>query len=376
MAYVAARGGEDAIQNAEHLYRELFGGVSSERVQALEDALPYLLDRIMGEASLYAPQLAALALTQSGGDLYEAVLLLRAFRSTQPRLAYAFSVKLEESLTVRRISAAFKDIPGGQTLGPTLDYSHRVLMLEHLKESASPLPDALEAETAAPAHYPLTADWLREGGLLPPAKHTPVNTPEEVAELPDLTREPPQYPVPRGLRLQALARADTGGVLALGYANMRGYGTIHPTVNEVRLAYAEVNLRHPVTGETFSAGRVRVSQAEVVGKFTRAGSTVSATGAVTVVPDRTDLELGMCATLGWNETKLIAGAMLDVAMNLERPHPSQTEEFVLSHTEAVESSGFCIHYKLPHYVTFSSDLDSVRGAKAGGNAVVAGEVTG
>ena len=362
MAYVAARGGEDAIQNAELLYRELFGGVSKERVQALEDAVPYLLDRIMGEASLYAPQLAALALTQSGGDLYEAVLLLRAFRSTQPRLAYAFAVKLEESLTVRRISAAFKDIPGGQTLGPTLDYSHRVLMLEHLKEGALPLSDALEAETAAPARYPLTADWLREGGLLPPMQNTPVTTPEEVAELPDLTREPPQYPVPRGMRLQALARADTGGVLTLGYANMRGYGTVHPTVGEVRLAYAEVNLRHPITGETFSAGRVRVSQAEVVSKFTRAGST--------------DLELGMCATLGWNETKLIAAAMLDVAMNLERPHPSQTEEFVLSHTEAVESSGFCIHYKLPHYVTFSSDLDSVRGAKAGGNTAVAGEVNG
>ena len=201
MAYVAARGGEDAIQNAELLYRDLFGGVSIERVQALEDALPYLLDRIMGEASLYAPQLAALALAQSGGDLYEAVLLLRAFRSTQPRLAYAFPVKLEESLTVRRISAAFKDIPGGQTLGPTLDYSHRVLLLEHLKEGASPLSEALEAETA----YPLTADWLRKGGLLPQMQNSPVNTPEEVVDLPDLTREPPQYPVPCGMRLQTLS---------------------------------------------------------------------------------------------------------------------------------------------------------------------------
>ncbi len=362
MAYVAARGGEEAIQNAEHLYRELFGGVSRERVQAFEDAVPYLLDRIMGEASLYAPQLAALALAQTGGDLYEAVLLLRAYRSTQPRLAYAFPVRLEESLTVRRISAAFKDIPGGQTLGPTLDYSHRVLMLEHLRDGADPLPEALEADTEAPAHYPLTADWLRDGGLLPRAVGTPVTTPEEVADLPDLTREPPQYPVPRGLRLQALARADTGGLLTLGYANMRGYGTVHPTVNEVRLAYAEVNLRHPITGDVFSAGRVRVSQAEVVSKFTKAGST--------------DLELGMSATLGWNETKLIAGAMLDVAMNLENPHPSQTEEFVLSHTEAVEASGFCIHYKLPHFVTFSSDLDAVRGAKAGGNAAVVEEVTG
>lgn len=54
-------------------------------------------------------------------------------------------------------------------------------------------------------------------------------------------------------RLQALARADTGGVLALGYASMRGYGLIHPTVNELRLGYAEVELKHPVTGVQHSA---------------------------------------------------------------------------------------------------------------------------
>ncbi|MBA3875289.1 MAG: carbon-phosphorus lyase complex subunit PhnI, partial [Anaerolineae bacterium] len=42
------------------------------------------------------------------------------------------------------------------------------------------------------------------------------------------------------------------------------------------------------------------------------------------------------------------------------PHPAHTEEFVMYHTEPVEASGFCIHFKLPHYVTFASSLDSVR----------------
>jgi Bacterial phosphonate metabolism protein (PhnI) len=49
------------------------------------------------------------------------------------------------------------------------------------------------------------------------------------------------------------------------------------------------------------------------------------------------------------------------------PLVAHTEEFVLSHTEPVEASGFCIHYKLPHHVTFQSDLDRVRKARAGGS---------
>lgn len=72
------------------------------------------------------------------------------------------------------------------------------------------------------------------------------------ATLPDITREPASFPAPRAHRLQMLARADTGGVLSLGYASMRGYGMAHPTVNELRLGYAEVRLRHPVTGATFT----------------------------------------------------------------------------------------------------------------------------
>jgi hypothetical protein len=77
-------------------------------VDAVRRALPMLIDRVMGEASLYEPDLAALALAQAGGDLYEAVLLLRAWRTTQPRLAIAEPVRQEQLFTHRRISAAFK----------------------------------------------------------------------------------------------------------------------------------------------------------------------------------------------------------------------------------------------------------------------------
>jgi alpha-D-ribose 1-methylphosphonate 5-triphosphate synthase subunit PhnI len=309
----------------------------------IQDKMPYLVDRVMGEGSLYSEELAALAIAQTGGDLYEAVLLLRAYRATQPRIAYAIPVRADSMLTVRRISASFKDIPGGQILGPTLDYSHRVLQLDVLDgcEPAEPAPFE-PAETPAPATYPAVTDWQRTQGLM---AQLPAQPDIDPADLPDITSDSVLFPAPRAHRLQTLARADTGGVLALGYASMRGYGLIHPTVNELRLAHADVQVKNPVTGEPFTLGRVRVSQAEVV---TTGGS------------EKDGLTIGFAATMGWNEVKLIAASTLDMEMNQAEPHPAHTEEFVMYHTESVEASGFCIHFKLPHYVTFASSIDNLR----------------
>ncbi|WP_117194377.1 carbon-phosphorus lyase complex subunit PhnI [Rhizobium terrae] len=339
MAYVATRGGERAIEQSERLYREDLGRIDKTRVDAIAKSMPYLLDRVMGEASLYAPELAALALAQSGGDLYEAVLLLRAYRTTQPRLAIAEPVRQKDLFTVRRISAAFKDIPGGQILGPTLDYSHRLLNIDVLN-GADFVPEPVEqAAEPAPATQPSLADWQKAQGLIADFQSEPV----PLEEIPDVTREPLLFPASRAHKLQSLARADTGGTLALGYSTMRGYGNVHPTVNELRLAEAPVRIRHP-RGTIFSAGRVRISQAEIISK---------AKG----------LQLGFSATFGWNEVKVIAAASLDLASTQEKPHPASNEEFVLYHTEPVEASGFCIHFKLPHYVTFQSSLDAIRKVK-------------
>ncbi|MCC2613050.1 carbon-phosphorus lyase complex subunit PhnI [Neorhizobium petrolearium] len=339
MAYVATRGGERAIEQSERFYREDLGIITRERVDAMREGLPYLIDRLMGEASVYEPDLAALALAQAGGDLYEAVLLLRAYRTTQPRLAVAEPVTQPDLFTVRRISAAFKDIPGGQILGPTLDYSHRLLQVGVLNGQNYEPPAVEPAKEPAPATQPSLAAWQKAQGLIPdhPAQTVP---PEDI---PDVTREPLLFPASRAHKLQSLARADTGGTLALGYSTMRGYGSVHPTVNELRLAEAPVRMRHP-RGTVFSAGRVRISQTEVISKAR-------------------ELELGFAATFGWNEVKVIAAATLDLASSQPNPHPASNEEFVLYHTEPVESSGFCIHFKLPHYVTFQSSLDALRRVK-------------
>ncbi|RVM17899.1 carbon-phosphorus lyase complex subunit PhnI [Sinorhizobium meliloti] len=343
MAYVAARGGEKAIQQAERLYREQMGRIDRDRVAGIEAALPSLIDRVMGEASLYAPELAALALAQSGGDLYETLLLLRAWRTTQPRIGIAEPVLPDQTFTHRRISAAFKDIPGGQILGPTLDYSHRILATEALEQGGMSPEPVTPADKPAPSRQPSLASWQKQQGLLAEG------TREEVDkhDIPDVTREPLLFPAKRAHTLQSLARADTGGVLALGYAAMRGYGQAHPTVNELRLSEAELRVTHP-KGTVFSAGRVKTSQADMVSKLDADGK----------------LPLGFCATFGWNEVKVIAGATLDLNSSTATSDSPMGEEFFLYHTEAVESSGFCIHFKLPHYVTFQSALDALRGAQA------------
>ena len=341
MAYVATRGGERAIEQAERLFREEIGTIDERRIAEFRDGLPYLIDRVMGEASLYDEDLAALALAQTGGELFEAVLLLRAWRTTQPRLTVAAPIEQHGLFTHRRISAAFKDIPGGQVLGPTLDYAHRILATGVLK--GEPFrPDPVDpAEHPAPANVPSVSAWQADNDLV----DLPVADPTKGNDIPDLTREPLLFPAKRAHTLQSLARAETGGALALGYAAMRGYGQAHPTVNEVRLSEAEIVVAHP-DGRTFSAGRVKVSQAEVVDKKGE------------------KLGLGFAAAFGWNEVKCIAAATLDLNSPGAEKGSATEEEFFLYHTEGVESSGFCIHFKLPHYVTFQSSLDAMRDAKA------------
>lgn len=341
MAYVATRGGERAIEQSERLFRSAMGDITETRVAEIKAAMPYLIDRVMGEASLYDEDLAALALAQTGGDLFEAVLVLRAWRTTQPRLQVAEPIGQEKLFTHRRISAAFKDIPGGQVLGPTLDYSHRVLATEVLNGTTYAPEDVDAADKPSAAYQPSVAAWQAENDLM----DLPKRDDTKPDDIPDVTREPLLFPSKRAHTLQSLARAETGGTLALGYAAMRGYGQAHPTVNELRLAEAEITVTHP-NGTKFSAGRVKVSQAEVVSKKGE------------------KLALGFAATLGWNEVKCISAATLDLNSKGAEKGSATEEEFYLYHTEGVESSGFCIHFKLPHYVTFQSSLDAMRDAKA------------
>jgi alpha-D-ribose 1-methylphosphonate 5-triphosphate synthase subunit PhnI len=148
-----------------------------------------------------------------------------------------------------------------------------------------------------------------------------------------------------------MARGETGGMLLLAYSSMRGYGNIHPTLAELRVGYLPFTVPHPITGEPYTVGEVKVTEAEVVARFEGNDG----------MP-RFSLGYGLC--FGQNEIKAISMAVLDRCTRSEQPScPAEDQEYVLYHIDGIEAMGFCSHFKLPHYVDFLSDLDRLRKAQ-------------
>ena len=61
----------------------------------------------------------------------------------------------------------------------------------------------------------------------------------------------------------------------------------------------------------------------------------------------------------------MAMALVDRAMRAEElgedvTAPAQNSEFVLYHSDNIEATGFVEHLKLPHYVDFQSELETIR----------------
>lgn len=167
MGYVAVRGGGKAIEESLKLLEYQRVSTSSAwGTDEIEGTFPELVDQVMGEASLYAPRLAALALKQAQGSPDEAVFLLRAFRSTLERPYVSRPVDTGAMRVNRRVSAAFKDVPGGQVLGATRDYSHRLLAFDLETEGAEELAEK-RAELAA--HFESAAEALEAAPDVAPA---------------------------------------------------------------------------------------------------------------------------------------------------------------------------------------------------------------
>ena len=128
--YVAVKGGERAIDNAHAwLAEERRGDTTFPElsVAQIREQMALAVNRVMAEGSLYDPDLAALAIKQARGDLIAAIFLIRAYRTTLPRFGGSNPIETEDMACDRRVSATFKDAPGGQVLGPTFDYTHRLL---------------------------------------------------------------------------------------------------------------------------------------------------------------------------------------------------------------------------------------------------------
>lgn len=348
MAYVAVKGGEAAIEQSLKLLEEFHAAEHPLKVKDIMDNFPYLIDQVMSEAGLYAPEYAALALKQSKGSLEEAVFLLRAYRSTLKRDYYSLPVDCRDMRILRRISASFKDVPGGQILGPTFDYSHRLLNFSLLEE------DETEKETETePEEEPDGSDIYcgRVDDLL--AADGVLKLPEEdEAEIFDVTTHLLTFPAPRSARLQTLTRSETGFLEGVAYSAMRGYGAVHPTVSELRSGWVRIEIPYPLEdGETICLGEILLTEVEALWpSHTETDEEF----------DKMTLSGGYGCVFGRNETKAIAMSIADASLNTEGPTPSQDEEFVLTHGDCLEMSGFLSHLKLPHYVTFQSKLDRIR----------------
>jgi alpha-D-ribose 1-methylphosphonate 5-triphosphate synthase subunit PhnI len=351
--YVAVKGGERAIEAAHRLLAARRRGdpaIPEVAADQIDSQLALAVDRVMAEGSLYDRGLAALAIKQARGDLVEAIFLLRAYRTTLPRFGYAVPLDTSGMAIRRRVSATFKDLPGGQVLGPTFDYTHRLLDFLLAAESTPETPHV--APASPDAATPRVAELLAADGLI----ETPV--PEDADQpVGDLTREALAFPADRDLRLQNLARGDEGFLLSLAYSTQRGFGRSHPFVGEIRFGEVEVEFFAEDAGFAIPLGRVSVTECEMVNQFK---------GSASAPPQFTS---GYGLVFGQLERKAMAMALVDRALRAkelgeETTAPAQDEEFVLSHSDNVQATGFVEHLKLPHYVDFQSELMLVRKLRA------------
>ncbi|OTP69635.1 carbon-phosphorus lyase complex subunit PhnI [Caballeronia sordidicola] len=355
--YVAVKGGERAIERSWDLLAEKRRGdqaLAELSVGQIREQLRLAVARVMTEGSVYDEELAALAIKQAAGDLVEAIFLLRAYRTTLPRFGYTLPVDTEEMCVERRISAAFKDIPGGQMLGGTYDYTQRLLDFKLLAEgAASDAGKKIAPPSVKEDPMPRVLALLDKEGLIEQERaHADASEPG------DITREPLTFPVDRTVRLQNLARADEGFLLAMGYATQRGYSHTHPFAGEIRNGEVAVEMDIEELGFSIEIGDMEVTECQMINQFAGSGD---------VPPTFTQ---GYGLAFGHSERKAMAMALVD--RSLRAPDlgetvasPTQDAEFVLSHSDNVEASGFVQHLKLPHYVDFQSELELLRRLRAG-----------
>ena len=347
--YVAVKGGERAILNSYDMlddYRRGDPALPELTLPQIQAQMPLAVSRVMAEGGLYDTHLAALAIKQAAGDLIEAVFLLRAYRTTLSRLGSSVPIDTARMAIERRISATFKDVPGGQILGPTYDYTQRLLdfTLEATRHT-TPLAPADEPLAAA---MPRVTDILQHDALL----QAEVPLPGDPAPF-DLTRDPLSLPAGRDARLQNLARGDEGFLLAMGYSTQRGYGNTHPFAAEIRYGSVEVELFVEELGFAVTVGEIEVTECQMVSQFA---------GNADAGPQFTR---GYGLAFGYGERRAMSMSLVDRAMRASElgeaaDAPANDQEFVLYHTDNVEASGFVQHLKLPHYVDFQASLELLR----------------
>jgi len=143
----------------------------------------------------------------------------------------------------------------------------------------------------------------------------------------------------------------------MAYSTQRGYANSHPFVGEIRLGSVDIELIPEELGFAISIGDIEITECQMVNQFG---------GSKTEPPQFTR---GYGLAFGHSERKAMAMSLVDRALRATElgelvQSPAQMPEFVLSHSDSLEASGFVQHLKLPHYVDFQSELELVRKMRA------------
>lgn len=341
MGYVAVKGGEEAIENSLSFYEETLESAKRLEAQDVCDGLRYAVDKVMSEGSLYSKKLSSIAIKKSAGDLLNAAFFLRAHRSSCQRIGIAKTIDVNDMKLVRRISSAFKDIQGGQILGPSNDYEVKLLLNKSYRnEKWEEFSDE---------------DNIIKSALEPLRKQGMVKVLEQDEAISDVTRVFPEAPYPRSAVMQILTRGEAGSMLGFAYTSIRGYGDVHPTIGDLRLGTCPLKFTHPFTQNEVKVGDLELTSCESAGTFEKQedGEVKLTTG------------FGFC--FGFNETKAISMSILDLTLYSAKFSVGEKEfasdfEMIVHHVDGVDSMGFTNHFKLPHYVTFQSDLQVLSNA--------------
>jgi len=144
----------------------------------------------------------------------------------------------------------------------------------------------------------------------------------------------------------------------MAYSTQRGYAHSHPFVGEIRLGTVEVEIEPEELGFAISIGDIEITECEMVNQFA---------GSKTTEPPKFTRGYGL--SFGHCERKAMAMSLVDRSLRAAElgedvQSPAQMPEFVLSHSDSLEASGFVQHLKLPHYVDFQAELDLVRKMRA------------
>lgn len=337
--YFKIRGGERAIAASHRLIaakRRGDIGLAEIETRQISEQLSLALDRVMTEGALYDRELAALAIKQAQGDLTEAAFLLRATRASLERIGTSEPLSFSTMIVRRRVSTTHKDVPGGQILGPTYDYTLRLLDPELLAGQANS-PPLQEAEASQAAFdKDIALDW---------------------GDYVETEQDGDQQ---RAGRLEGLARGDEGFLLALAYSSMRGYGGGNAFLGEIRYGDVIVELIIPELGIKVGIGQISVTECQSL------HSDLSD-------PERDpQMTRGYGVAFGQSERKAIASAIIDRSLRRaefgqEPRFPIENPEFVLGHCDSVSASGVVQVMKLPHYVHFQGKkqlIDQLRAGRA------------